>query len=127
MSPSDDAARSDAGEDWAFPFEAELHAVAPGVHEAQNAWLSQIDSLRAPDRKTHELIRTACAVGARNLEGVKLHARLAAEVGATWEDVAGALILTEPSFGLVGAVEALPVARRAWEKGRATLEDGAPA
>ena len=43
--------------DWNFPFEEPLHEVFPQLHAAQNAWLSQIDSLTAPDRKTHELIR----------------------------------------------------------------------
>ena len=114
-------------DDWVFQFEAELHAVAPGVHEAQNAWLSQIDSLRAPDRKTHELIRMVCTVALRNPQGVTRHAMLAAEVGATWEEVAGSIVLTEPAFGLLRAVEALPWARRGWEKGRATLDDGGAA
>ena len=53
-------------EDWSFPFEGPLHEVFPALHEAQNAWMSQIDSLRAPDRKTHELIRLACTVILRN-------------------------------------------------------------
>ena len=129
MSPRDDAAKKSAvaDDDFAFPLDAELRAVAPGVHEAQNAWLSQLDSLRAPDRKTHELIRMACAVGARNPEGVRLHAMLAAEVGASWEEVVGSVLLTEPTFGLLPTAEALPYARRGWEKGRATLGEGAPA
>ena len=90
-----------AGDDWVFPFEAELHAFAPGLHEAQNAWLAQIDSLRAPDRKTHELIRMVCTVILRNPPGVQRHAMLAAEVGATWEEIAGSIVLTEPAFGLL--------------------------
>ena len=44
-------------QDWNFPFEEPLHEVFPQLHGAQNAWMSQIDSLQAPDRKTHELIR----------------------------------------------------------------------
>lgn len=103
---------SGSGDDWVFPFEKHLHAVAPGLHEAQNAWMSQLDSLRAPDRKTHELIRMVCTVILRNPEGVQRHAMLAAEVGATWEEIAGAILLTEPSFGLLRAVEALPHARK---------------
>lgn len=103
---------------WNFPFEAELHAISPGLHDAQDGWLSQIDSLRAPDRKTHELIRMVCAVVLRNPHGVTHHARLAAEVGATWEEIAGSMILTEPSFGLLPVAEALPYARRGWEQGR---------
>jgi alkylhydroperoxidase/carboxymuconolactone decarboxylase family protein YurZ len=106
-------------DDWNFPFEAELHAVAPALHEAQNSWLSQIDSLRAPDRKTHELIRMVCTVILRNPPGVMRHAMLAAEVGASWEEIAGSIVLTQPAFGLLSAVEALPWARRGWERGRA--------
>jgi alkylhydroperoxidase/carboxymuconolactone decarboxylase family protein YurZ len=108
----------DAGDDWNFPFEAELHAVAPALHDAQNGWLAQIDSLRAPDRKTHELIRMVCTVILRNPPGVMRHAMLAAEVGATWDEIAGSIVLTQPAFGLLPAVEALPYARRGWERGR---------
>lgn len=106
-------------QDWNFPFEAELHAIAPGLHEAQNAWLSQIDSLEAPDRKTHELIRMVCTVIIRNPPGIARHAMLAAEVGATWEEIVGSILLTEPSFGLLRVVEALPYARRGYERARA--------
>jgi alkylhydroperoxidase/carboxymuconolactone decarboxylase family protein YurZ len=117
----------ESGDDWVFTFEAALHAVAPGVHEAQNAWMSQIDSLRAPDRKTHELIRMVCTVALRNGRGVERHAMLAAEVGATWDEVAGSIVLTEPAFGLLHAVEALPWARRGWERGRTALDEAAGA
>jgi alkylhydroperoxidase/carboxymuconolactone decarboxylase family protein YurZ len=109
--------------DWVFPFEAELHAFAPGLHDAQNAWLSQIDSLRAPDRKTHELIRMVCTVILRNPPGVQRHAMLAAEVGATWEEIAGSIVLTEPAFGLLRVVEALPWARHGWERGHQAVGD----
>jgi hypothetical protein len=124
----DRAGREDIeAEEWLFPFEAELHAVSPGLHDAQSAWMSQIDSLRAPDRKTHELIRLVCTVIRRNPPGVARHAMLAAEVGASWEEVAGSIVLTEPAFGLLNVVEALPWARRGWERGRrmAPLPGGA--
>jgi len=129
VSPGEHERKSAAGagaddDQWTFTFESALHAVAPGVHDAQNAWLSQIDSLRAPDRKTHELIRMVCTVALRNRQGVTRHAMLAAEVGATWEEVAGSIVLTEPAFGLLGAVEALPWARQGWERGRAAVDDG---
>src|SRR5579863_10750850 len=115
--------REIGAEEWIFPFEAELHAVSPGLHDAQSAWLSQIDSLEAPDRKTHELIRMVCTVIRRNPPGVARHAMLAAEVGATWEEVAGSIVLTEPAFGLLNVVEALPWARRGWERGRQAFRD----
>ena len=56
-------------QDWTFPFEAGLHEVAPALHEAQSSWLAAIDSLRSPDRKTHELIRLVCTVILRNHPG----------------------------------------------------------
>ena len=105
-------------QEWTFPFEQHLHDVAPALHEAQRAWMSQVDSLRAPDRKTHELIRMVCTVILRNPAGVERHAMLAAEVGATWDEIAGAILLTQPSFGLVPALEAFPHARRGWHAGQ---------
>lgn len=110
-------------DEWDLAFEPDLHAVAPALHESQNAWLASIDSLGAPDRKTHELIRLVCTVVLRNTRGVMRHARLAAEVGATWEEVAGAIVLTEPEFGLLPAAGALPWARRGWEHGRRAREE----
>ncbi|HEY6428641.1 MAG TPA: hypothetical protein VIX84_15570 [Acidimicrobiales bacterium] len=74
----------DVNEDvYPFPIERFLRELAPGVLQAQNAWMASIDSLRAPDRKTHELIRMVCTVIARQPGGVERHARLAAEVGAS--------------------------------------------
>lgn len=102
-------------EDWSFPFEGPLHEVFPALHEAQSAWLSQIDSLRAPDRKTHELIRLACTVILRNRPGIERHARLAREVGASWDEVLGSIMLTCPGFGVLPAVEAIPHAREGFD------------
>jgi alkylhydroperoxidase/carboxymuconolactone decarboxylase family protein YurZ len=101
--------------DWSFPFEESLHAVFPALHDAQSSWLSQIDSLRAPDRKTHELIRLACTVSLRNPPGVRRHAQLAREVGAEWDEVLGTIMLTVPAYGLLPAVEAIPHARAGFD------------
>lgn len=105
-------------QEWAFPYERYLHEVAPGLHDAQNAWMAEIDSLRAPDRKTHELIRMVCTVVLGNGAGVERHAMLAAEFGATWEEIVGSILLTEPSFGISRAVEALPHARKGFTAGQ---------
>ena len=102
-------------QDWNFPFEEPLHEVFPQLHAAQNAWLSQLDSLRAPDRKTHELIRMAVTVGLRNPAGVQRHAQFAREVGATWEEILGSIMLTVPGHGLLPAVAAIPHARAGYE------------
>lgn len=118
MTIPDDAAPMGPGPvhgQWSFSYEAPLHEVFPALHEAQSAWLSQIDSLRAPDRKTHELIRLVCTVILRNPTGVARHARLAREVGATWDEVLGAIMLTCPTFGVLPAVEAIPHARAGFD------------
>ena len=119
----DESLDIDVEEDvWPFPSERFLQELAPGVLQAQNAWMASIDSLRAPDRKTHELIRMVCTVIARQPGGVQRHARLAAEVGATWDEIAGSILLTEPAFGIVLAIQALPAARRGYLQGSAPRE-----
>jgi len=126
MSPGDDRIDPDESLDidmeadtWPFPSETFLTEWAPAVLQAQNAWMASIDSLRAPDRKTHELIRMVCTVIARQPGGVQRHARLAAEVGATWDEISGSILLTQPAFGIVLAIQALPAARRGYKEGAA--------
>src|ERR1700692_5019289 len=115
----------DLNEDvWPFPSEKFLHEWAPGVLQAQNAGRASIDSLRAPDRKTHDPIRMGGTVIARQPGGVQRHARLAAEVGATWDDIAGSILLTEPAFGIVLAIQALPAAHRGFKQGAAGAAGG---
>ncbi len=109
--------RDEAAGGWSFPTERYLHEWVPGLQQAQGAWLAAIDSLPAPDRKTHELIRMVCTVILRQQAGIERHARLAAEVGASWDEIAGAILLTEPAFGILAAYEALPAARRGWRAG----------
>lgn len=108
-----------------FPFEEPIRDVFPALHEAQNAWMSQIDSLRAPDRKTHELIRLVCTVLLRNGDGVARHAGLAREVGASWDEVLGSMMLTVPGFGLLPAAEAIHRARAGFDAAHAPDDDEA--
>jgi alkylhydroperoxidase/carboxymuconolactone decarboxylase family protein YurZ len=114
-------------QDWSFSYEAPLHETFPALHEAQSAWLAQIDSLQALDRKTHELVRMVCMVIARHGGGVERHARLAAEVGASWPEIIAAIALTQPGFGILPAAASLPHARTGFEEGvrlvEAELED----
>ena len=114
---------NDHEQDWNFAFEEPLHEVFPQLHAAQNAWLAQVDSLAAPDRKTHELIRMVVTVSLRNPEGVKRHAQLAHEVGATWEEILGSIMLTVPGYGLLPAVSAIPYARAGYEEAREAEAD----
>jgi alkylhydroperoxidase/carboxymuconolactone decarboxylase family protein YurZ len=104
----------DPGE-FAFSYEGPIHEVFPRLHEAQSEWLSAIDSLDSPDRKTHELVRLVCSVILRSQQGIERHARLAGEVGATWPEVLGTIMLTTANFGILPAVEALPMARRGYD------------
>lgn len=111
-------------QEWSFSYEGPLHEVFPALHEAQSAYLAQIDSLRALDRKTHEIVRVVVGVCARNAGAVGRHARLAAEMGATWEEILAAIVLTQPAFGIGIAVEAVPAARAGFEAGAAILAGG---
>jgi alkylhydroperoxidase/carboxymuconolactone decarboxylase family protein YurZ len=96
----------------------------PRVADSLAGYLSSLDGLAGIDRKTHELIRLACTVSLRYGPGVQRHAMLAAEFGATWDEVMGTLILTQPSFGLVPAREMLPFARAGYEAGVDALDEG---
>ena len=114
---------NDDQQDWNFAFEEPLHEVFPQLHAAQNAWMAQLDSLEAPDRKTHELIRMVVTVGLRNPAGVRRHAQLAREVGATWDEILGSIMLTVPGHGLLPAVAAIPHARAGYEAAREAEAD----
>jgi hypothetical protein len=94
----------------------------PRVADALSGYLSALDGLPGMDRRTHELIRLTCTAILRHGPGVERHAMLAAEFGASWEEVLGTLVLTQPSFGLVPAREMLPFARAGYEAGVATLD-----
>jgi hypothetical protein len=60
----------------------------------------------------------AVTVTLRNPAGVERHARLAHEVGATWDEILGSVMLTIPGYGLLPAVEAIPHARAGYEAAR---------
>lgn len=108
--------------EWSFSYEGPLHEVFPAVHEAQSAYLGAVESLQALDRKTHELIRLAVAVTARSGGAVRRHAALAAEVGASWEEIVATIVLTQPTFGVLPGAEALPFAREGFEAGLQAIE-----
>ena len=112
---SPDGDLPDRSDVYTWPYEREVDAAFPALREAQSAWLSQIDSLLAPDRKTHELIRLVCMVILRNPHGVRHQAMLAREVGATWDDVLGSIMLTCPGFGMAPASEAIEHARAGFD------------
>ena len=89
----------------------------PGATDALSGYLAELEDLPSLDNKTKELVRLACTTALRHGPGVRRHAMLAAEFGASWEEVLGVLVLTQPSFGLVPAREMLPAAREGYEAG----------
>ena len=48
------------------------------------------------------------------------HAGLAREVGATWDEILGSIMLTTPGLGLLPAVEAIPHPRAGFDAARET-------
>ncbi|MGI9579119.1 MAG: carboxymuconolactone decarboxylase family protein [Microthrixaceae bacterium] len=94
----------------------------PAATDALSGYLADLEDLPALDNRTKELVRLACTVALRHGVGVQRHAQLAAEFGASWEDVLGVLVLTQPSFGLVPAREMLPFAKEGFQ---AALGDAA--
>ena len=98
-------------------FRNELPTMAeafPAATDALYGYLAELEDLPALDKRNRELVRLACTVALRHGSGVQRHAQLAAEFGASWEDVLGVLVLTQPSFGLVPAREMLPHAREGY-------------
>jgi hypothetical protein len=47
-------------------------------------------------------------------------AALAREVGATWDEILGSIMLTTPGLGLLPAAEAIPHARAGFDAARET-------
>jgi len=54
---------------------------------------------------------------------VQRHAQLAREVGASWEEILGSIMLTVPGHGLLPAVAAIPPARAGYEAAREAEAD----
>lgn len=96
----------------------------PKVTDALSGYLAEVEDLPALDNRTRELVRLACTTSLRHGPGVRHHARLAAEFGASWEEVLGVLVLTQPSFGLVPAREMLPFASEGFEAASGADGDG---
>ena len=109
--------------DWNFPFEEPLHEVFPALHEAQNAWMSQIDSLASPDRKTHELIRMVVTVMLRNPEGWSATRASRARSARRGRRSSARSCSPTPGAGLLPAVQAIPHARSGFESAREAEAD----
>ena len=83
--------------DWNFPFEEPLHDVFPALHDAQSAWMSQIDSLpraRPQDARAHPagVHRDPAQPAGHPPPRAARRARSA----PTWDEVLGSIMLTVP-------------------------------
>lgn len=90
----------------------------PKMADSLSGYLAELEDLPGLDNKTKELVRLACTTSLRTGPAVRRHAMLAAEFGASWEEVLGVLVLTQPSFGLIPAREMLPHAIEGYQAGR---------
>lgn len=106
-----------------FPYEEALRSVDKRLHDAQSAWLAAIEANTHLDRKTHELIRMVCLAALRNGDGVRRHAQLATEAGASWPELVSALAVAQPSFGLLTAAESFVPAREGFEAAASASDD----
>jgi AhpD family alkylhydroperoxidase len=101
--------------DWSFKWEAHLHDVFPRISDDLSALLARLDDLPVIEPKTRELIRLVCSVATRGPAGIERHAMLARELGAEWEEVLGAIVLTMPALGMQTVVDAIVPARRGFD------------
>jgi alkylhydroperoxidase/carboxymuconolactone decarboxylase family protein YurZ len=67
-------------------------------------------SLQGLDQKTKQLINVAIQTAIRNSQGVRMHAVLAHEAGATREEIVGAVVMNLHLTGLVTVLDCLPAA-----------------
>jgi len=73
-------------------------------------------SLDGLDTKTKQLITIAIQTSARNPPGVKFHAVMAYQSGATKDEIVGAVVMNLHITGLVTVLECLPAALEGLEE-----------
>jgi AhpD family alkylhydroperoxidase len=74
-------------------------------------------SSKGLDSKTKQLINIAIQTATRNPRGVKFHAMMAKNEGATREEVVGAVVMNLHLSGLAAVLDSLPAAIEGY-KGR---------
>ena len=67
-------------------------------------------ALKGLDAKTKQLINIAIQTANRNPKGVKIHAMMAKNEGATREEIVGAVVLNLHHSGLASVLDCLPAA-----------------
>lgn len=87
-------------------FQKEFPKIAARFNELVEAQ----KSLEGLDAKTKQLINIAIQTANQNQQGVKMHAQMAKNEGATREEVTGAVVLNLHHSGLSSVIKCLPAA-----------------
>jgi len=82
----------------------------PELAERFNSLIEVQKSLNGLDPKTKQLINIAIQTATRNPRGVKMHAMMAHSIGATRDEIIGAVVMNLHLTGLVTVLECLPAA-----------------
>jgi AhpD family alkylhydroperoxidase len=82
----------------------------PDLAEQFNSLVEVQRSLKGLDPKTKQLINIAIQTSTKNNRGVKFHAMMAYQAGATKDEIVGAVVMNLHLTGLVTVLECLPAA-----------------
>lgn len=82
----------------------------PEVAASFNDLIEAQKALPGLDGKTKQLINIAIQTANRNSKGVKMHAMMAKNEGASREEVVGAVVLNLHHSGFASVLECLPAA-----------------
>jgi len=82
----------------------------PELAERFNNLVEVQRSLKGLDPKTKQLINIAIQTSTKNSRGVKFHAIMAYQAGATKDEIIGAVVMNLHLTGLVTVLECLPAA-----------------
>jgi AhpD family alkylhydroperoxidase len=87
----------------------------PSLFENFNQLVEAQKDLPGLDPKTKQLVNIAIQTAHHNLNGVKMHAAMAKKMGASWEEVKGAVALNLHLSGLGSILDCLPAAKEGFE------------
>jgi len=88
----------------------------PELAERFNNLVEVQRSLKGLDPKTKQLINIAIQTATKNSRGVKFHAIMAYQAGATKDEIIGAVVMNLHLTGLVTVLECLPAALKGVEE-----------
>jgi AhpD family alkylhydroperoxidase len=96
------------------PFDA-FEKEFPDVAAKYNALVEAQRNLKGLDSKTKQLINIAIQTATRNPRGVKFHAMMAKQEGASREEVTSAVTMNLHLAGLASVLDSLPAAIEGYE------------